>query len=241
MNKKLIFSLLAFPFVLAACSGTSDSGNDEAYTPYTLGDGPIYVEKFSDFQCPACANMDARVTPFVKENLDSITFAYKHFPLSQHREARPAAQAAECAGLQGQFFEYKDQIFANQSRLGSALYNEIATDLQLDETAFQSCLNDRDIRNAVSASAREGSERNVNSTPTFFVSVGIQAPQKVDNNELIDYLEQQIAELDETEPAAQEVEPETQPEPEESLEDDTPTETEEEMQADTQDNVKSDE
>ena len=44
---------------------------------------------------------------------DRIHFVYRHFPLPNHPNARPAAEAAQCASEQGQFWQYHDRLFAS--------------------------------------------------------------------------------------------------------------------------------
>ena len=44
-----------------------------------------------------------------------VRFAYRHFPLPQHKNAKLAATVAEAAGKQGKFWEMHDLIFQNQS------------------------------------------------------------------------------------------------------------------------------
>src|SRR3989338_11006306 len=62
---------------------------------------PIKFIEYGDFQCPACAAYFPMVQQLQKEFGDSVVFVFRNFPLRQHANAVPAAQAAEAAGLQG--------------------------------------------------------------------------------------------------------------------------------------------
>ena len=74
---------------------------------------------------------------FMAEHEDDVLYVYKHLPLTQiHPEAIPSARASWAAQQQGQFWPYHDALFANQARLGSELYPEIAQDLGLDMDQF---------------------------------------------------------------------------------------------------------
>ena len=44
-----------------------------------------------------------------------VRFAYRHFPLPQHKNAKLAATVAEAAGKQGKFWENARFDFPNQS------------------------------------------------------------------------------------------------------------------------------
>ena len=62
---------------------------------------PIELIEFSDFQCPFCLRADPTVRQVLATYGDRIRFVYRHYPLPNHPNARPAAEAAACAGDQG--------------------------------------------------------------------------------------------------------------------------------------------
>jgi len=63
----------------------------------------VEIVEFSDFQCPYCK----RVVPILKQLMakygDQVKLVWKDFPLPNHPDARPAAEAAQCARDQGKF------------------------------------------------------------------------------------------------------------------------------------------
>src|SRR5258706_4460717 len=69
-----------------------------------------YLLEFSDYTCPYCAKLD----PVLRKLLDAypnLKLVLKVYPLSTHGEiAVTAAEAAECAGLQGKYWEYHDLL-----------------------------------------------------------------------------------------------------------------------------------
>jgi protein-disulfide isomerase len=78
---------------------------------------PITIVEFSDFQCPFCKRFHPSLQQVVDEYKDQVRWVYKHFPIDQiHPQARPAAEAAECAGEQGgskAFWEFSDALFVS--------------------------------------------------------------------------------------------------------------------------------
>ena len=63
-------------------------------------DAPVTIVEFSDFQCPYCHDFFAESFDLIKENyIDTgkVKLIYRDFPLSGHKQANLAAQAAECA------------------------------------------------------------------------------------------------------------------------------------------------
>ena len=131
----------------------------------------IVLFKFSDFQCVYCAVSAAQMKDFVRRHNEDMLYIYKHFPLDAiHPEATPAAKAAWAAGQQEQFWLYHDGLFANQERLGEALYVELATSMGLDVDQFN---RDRTSPAAAAAVARDlelAQRLELESTPTFLMN-----------------------------------------------------------------------
>ncbi|MEK7070060.1 MAG: thioredoxin domain-containing protein, partial [Patescibacteria group bacterium] len=78
-------------------------------------DAKATLIEYSDFQCPACGAYQP-ILKKVTDNLSAqVRFAYRHFPLPQHKNAKLASTVAEASGKQGKFWEMHDLIFQNQS------------------------------------------------------------------------------------------------------------------------------
>lgn len=74
----------------------------------------IRMVEFSDFQCPYCGKSYPIVKALQKEFGDKLVLEYRHFPLTFHPYAQKAAEASECAGEQGKFWEMHDKMFGLQ-------------------------------------------------------------------------------------------------------------------------------
>jgi len=117
---------------------------------------------------------------YVKDG--TLRIEWKDFPY-QGRESVTAALAARAAQAQGQFWEYHDLVYANQSSGNSGGYSEesltaLAEEAGLDTQRFREDLEDARYDNAVQADFREGQELGISGTPTFFINdralVGLQ-------------------------------------------------------------------
>lgn len=78
---------------------------------------PVTVVEYSDFQCPFCKRLyDASLVQLKQEYVQTgkIKFQYRHYPLSFHPNAMPAALAYECAKEQGKALEMHDKLFQTQ-------------------------------------------------------------------------------------------------------------------------------
>ncbi|MEE8403602.1 MAG: thioredoxin domain-containing protein [Candidatus Hydrothermarchaeaceae archaeon] len=93
-------------------------------------DAPVTIIEFSDYQCPYCAKFWSQTLPQIKaEYIDTgkVKFVYRDYPLTGlgHAYAQKAAEAAECAGEQGKFWEMHDKLFETQGEL-SSLQKEVS-------------------------------------------------------------------------------------------------------------------
>jgi len=131
---------------------------------------PIELIEFSDFQCPFCQRANPTVEQVLKTYGDRIRFVYRHFPLSNHPNAKPAAEASQCAAEQGKFWEYHDKLFANPSRLADGDLKQSAAELGLDTAAFNKCVDTHKYAAHVASDLRAGEDAGVNGTPAFFVN-----------------------------------------------------------------------
>ena len=94
----------------------------------------------------------------------------KDLPLASHPLARPAAEAARCAGAEGRFWEYHDRLFTEQPRFEREHLVRYATDLGLDAARFARCLDERRHAGAFDADVLQARALGVNATPTFLIN-----------------------------------------------------------------------
>ena len=135
-------------------------------------DAPIVMVEFSDFQCPFCKRFhDETLQPLLAAFPGKIRFVYRHLPLTSiHSEAFPSAEASMCANEQNSFWQYHDKLFENQDKLGRELYLQLASELGLDNAAFEDCLNSQKYKDVVQKDLDFAINLGVSSTPTFFIN-----------------------------------------------------------------------
>jgi protein-disulfide isomerase len=130
------------------------------------------VIEYSDFECPFCAALNARLTgkPFRR--------VFRHFPVAtSHPRAWPAACAAEAAGLQGSFWEMHDALFADQGRLEDPHLWRRAQLLGLDLERFDADRRDQAVLARVRGDFQSGVRAGVVTTPTLFAGAIMHAGQ----------------------------------------------------------------
>lgn len=176
---------LVFGWLIWGSSGTTAANPQQANAPekrYQVGidnnpvegpdNAPVTIIEFSDYQCPYCIKWYQEVyKQLMGTYKDKVRFVYRDFPLeSLHPEARPAAEAAGCAGEQGAYWQFHDALFSQKYELGRDSYLKYAADLGLDGTKFSQCLSEQRYSSEVDADIKAASQIGVNSTPTFFIN-----------------------------------------------------------------------
>src|SRR5437868_3743769 len=102
-------ALALAPNAFSAPAGAVRSAN--ALGP---ANAPVTIEFFSDLQCPQCARYEPMVKSLKAEYGDKVRMILRHFPLSVHEHALPAAWAAEAAANQGKFWEMAEALYKSQ-------------------------------------------------------------------------------------------------------------------------------
>ena len=75
---------------------------------------PAAILEFSEFQCPFCGKFARETLPEFHETYvksGQVALMFRHMPLGSHQFAAGAAEAAECAGRAGKFWELHDVMF----------------------------------------------------------------------------------------------------------------------------------
>jgi protein-disulfide isomerase len=130
----------------------------------------VALIEHSDFQCPYCAKFERETLPTLTQryvDTGQVLFAFRNTLIPTHAEARPAAEAAVCAGMQGQFWAAHDLLFGGQDHLRQTIA-DVPTTLHLAAEPFSRCL-------AGNATARVdtdvalGKTLGITGTPTFFI------------------------------------------------------------------------
>jgi protein-disulfide isomerase len=153
----------------------------------------LTISEFVDFRCPQCARAREVFAQLLEGNPNDIRLIFRHYPLDSecnpkldqqvHPTSCTASIAAECAGEQGQFWEYAELLFADQKEYTRADLENHASKLKLDLGRFQSCLNEVNTKDLVRKDIEEAERIGVKATPTLVINghliEGLPAPHKL--------------------------------------------------------------
>ena len=131
---------------------------------------PITLVEFSDFQCPFCKRVQPTLKEVFEEYDGKIRWHFKDLPLKKiHPGAVRAAEAARCAGEQGQFWNYRDALF-ELGRVTDDVHPKVARGLDLDHALWNACIDSGKYFEAVEADSSEAKNLGIRGTPAFLIN-----------------------------------------------------------------------
>lgn len=146
-------------------------------TDHRLGPvhAPVTVVEYGDFECPICHAVEPAVRQLRELYAASLAFVFRHFPLEDvHPHALMAAEAAEAAGAQGQFWPMHDLLLGNPQHLSRHHLVSYAEKLELDLPRFISDLDDEIYRQRIREHEQGARRSHLRATPGFFVNGVVQ-------------------------------------------------------------------
>ncbi len=143
-------------------------------------DAPVQIAIFSDFQCPYCKVAAYALDEVLERFPDDVLIIYKQYPLDMkcnpnlqrpmHEYSCDAAAAAICAGRQNRFWKMHDLLFSDQHRMSASDIQGYAEQLNLNMSAFNTCLKDREVALEIFKDLEEGRTLGIRGTPTIYIN-----------------------------------------------------------------------
>ncbi len=133
-------------------------------------DAKITLIEFSDFQCPFCKRARPVIDQILSTYGKKVRYVFRDFPLAFHRDSPLAHEAANCAGDQGQYWEYNRKLWENQQDLKREQLLANAKALKLKEADFVQCLDSHKYTAEVQKDIADGRKAGVSGTPAYFVN-----------------------------------------------------------------------
>ncbi|MBM4354713.1 MAG: hypothetical protein FJ109_13155 [Deltaproteobacteria bacterium] len=101
---------------------------------------------------------------------DKASLVFKNFPLGFHKQAQLASEAAMAAHAQDKFWEYSQELFANQQKLERASLEDYARKVGLNMDKFTAALDNKTYEERVKEDMSICQKAGVQGTPTIFVN-----------------------------------------------------------------------
>jgi protein-disulfide isomerase len=130
----------------------------------------VTLVEYGDFQCPYCGLAEAVIRELLRDQGD-VRYVWRHLPLNDvHANAELAAEGAEAAAAQGQFWGMHDLLLEHQDALAPDDLIRYAGELGLDVDRFTDDLAEHAGAARVAEDVDGADLSNVSGTPTFFIN-----------------------------------------------------------------------
>jgi Na+/H+ antiporter NhaA len=134
-------------------------------------DAPVTLVEYGDFECPYCGLAEPAVRELLENMGADVRYVWRQLPLTDvHQHAQLAAEAAEAAGAQGQFWEMHDLLLDHQDALTGRDILGYAGELGLDVERFRRELREHEHAPRIARDVESAELSGVSGTPTFFVN-----------------------------------------------------------------------
>lgn len=131
-------------------------------------DARITLIEYSDFECPFCQRHHPTMRQVLDTYKNDVNWVYRHYPLSFHSKAMPAAKASECVAEVGgndAFWKFMDVVMEKKNFDFVAVAKEIG----VDEAKYNACIQADTYTTKINAQQQDGANAGVRGTPGTIV------------------------------------------------------------------------
>lgn len=138
----------------------------------------IVLVEYGNYQCPQCRRVHQLIqevqqqfsSEFSEENWLCVVFRHFIDDHSAYPQAQKAAEVAEAAAAQDQFWQMHDMLFTHQDALGNGYLVEYANHLGLDICQFLQDLSKQVHVDRINQDIEGGLESGVITAPALFIN-----------------------------------------------------------------------
>ena len=162
---------------------------------------PITVLEWGDYQCTFCYRFhESSLNVILSEYVDAgkVKLVFKDFPLNGP-DSILAAEASYCAGDQGKYWAYHNELYKNWAGertgwINNESLSKFAKTVELELGQFSSCLDEHVYRQRVLDLEKFGKEIGIDATPSFLI-FNNEKIIKIRGNQPLDVFRQAIDDL----------------------------------------------
>lgn len=144
------------------------SERDHVLGPATA---PVTLVEYGDYECPYCGQAEVVIRELLDDFGDELRYVWRHLPLNDvHTHAQLAAEAAEAAAAQGEFWGMHDRLLATQDELTGRDLKRYAEELGLDLDRFVDDIHRHEHAERIADDVASADASGVAGTPTFFIN-----------------------------------------------------------------------
>lgn len=140
-----------------------DPDRDHVLGPADAG---IQLVEYGSYDCPYCRRANERIADIRDRLGDRLRYVFRHKPITGSEIARRAAELAECAASQSQFWDAHVKLMSRSATLTEEDIRVVAADLGLAEHPERAAA----ARGKVDEDIASAKASGVQYTPTFFIN-----------------------------------------------------------------------
>jgi protein-disulfide isomerase len=130
----------------------------------------VTILHYFDYECPFCVRVAPTLEKIAEDYPKDVRLYYKMHPLSMHKNAMIAAEAALSANAQGKYQPMAELLFQNARSLTRDKLIEYAKTLQLDVERFTKDLDTHAHKAQIDSDTKEARGIGATGTPATFVN-----------------------------------------------------------------------
>ena len=129
---------------------------------------PIIVVNYGDYECPDCHRRHREVEKMFDQLVNSVRFAYRHFPLVKNHPR--ALKAAEAAAAQDKFWEMHRLLYLSPDKLDDKHLRRHADKIGLDLERFDREMASSTYSDKIMKDYYNSLVSGISGTPTTFIN-----------------------------------------------------------------------
>ena len=135
-------------------------------------DALVTLVEYGDYECPYCGQAEVVIRELLASfSSGELRYVWRHLPLNDvHRHAEIAAEAAEAAAEQGQFWAMHDKLLEHQDDLEPWDLQRYAKEIGLNLDRFWVSVRDRSEADRIEEDVMSADASGVTGTPAFFIN-----------------------------------------------------------------------
>jgi Na+/H+ antiporter NhaA len=131
----------------------------------------VTLVEYGDYECPYCGEAEVVIRELLDSFGDDLRYVWRHLPLSDvHPNAQMAAEAAEAAAAQGDFWPFHDRLLTHQDELAPTALRAHARELGLDVDRVWEEMRRREHAPRIAEDVASADASGVAGTPSFFIN-----------------------------------------------------------------------
>jgi len=168
-TKKITITPTAQPILSAGYYDIPTENDDQI-----LGNpgAPLSVVLFSDFSCPTCKIEYFKINKFVKEHPQDVRLFLKNTPRKKlfTKTNDLPHRSAFCAGKQGKFWEYTDNLYTQKNISSESDLTKIASGLKMNTVTWWQCVNSQEAKQKIARATDILTTLGIEQVPTIYIN-----------------------------------------------------------------------